>query len=84
MKSPDQELLERVRRIETRLTSALVALGVATPAQKPRFDPTLGVIQLPSPHTSLKECLNCLPADWTGKVKLFIDDDYLGSFERGN
>jgi hypothetical protein len=77
-----QETVSRARRIETRLTGLLVALGHDTEAQKPRWSPSDSSLILPSPHTSLKECLAAIPNDWTGEVKLSIGSELVGRFKR--
>jgi hypothetical protein len=84
MPDPNHETLQRVRRIETRLTQTMVALGIDTNSQKPEFwQETPGSearIALPSPHTSLKELVLALPDGWTGPVRLYIGDDSIGTF----
>lgn len=79
-----QETLSRARRIETRVTQMLLAMGCDTEAQKPHWDPTTGVLHLPSPHTALKECLAAIPKSWTGAVKLSIGNELVGVLDRAN
>lgn len=69
------EILQRVRRIETRVTTALVALGFDPQAQKPAFDRKNGRLQLPSPHSSLSECTKAIPNDWHGPVQVYVGTD---------
>lgn len=69
------EIAARTRRLETRLTSFLVQQGVATQAQKATFREDR--IQAPSPHVSLKELLEAVPADWEGPIKVFVGDELL-------
>lgn len=72
-----QEILSRTRRIETRLTQQMVALGYDTDTQKPTFERPVGVgaparVSLPSPHSSMKEILTSIPEDYTEPVEIFI------------
>lgn len=75
MSRPD-ETLQRVRRIETRLTQTMVALGINTSANKPVFSVAgknvAASVELPSPHTSMKEVLDSIPDTWDGPVAVFI------------
>jgi len=59
---PMQEVLDRTRRIETRLTQLLIASGEKPHSTPPRFVEELRGIELSSPHTSLKEILDNIPA----------------------
>lgn len=85
MSRPD-ETLQRVRRIETRLTQTMVALGIDTAAQKPVFSippkSRLAVLELPSPHSSFKEILDNIPASWDGPVGVFVGDQLVATIER--
>lgn len=89
MSRPD-ETLQRVRRIETRLTQLLVALGVDTISQKPKFgiydvpgpEREVAVVTLPSPHSSLKEALDIIPASWEGPVRVFVGDQMVATLDR--
>lgn len=70
-KPPELETLDRVRRIETRLTQTMVALGVPTQAAKAQFED--GRVTLPSRHSSLMEAVDCIPRSWIGPVDVFVD-----------
>lgn len=67
------EIRSRSQRTETRLTQLMIALGVTTHAQKPEF--VDGHVNLPSPHSTLKECLGCIPSGWPDPVKVYVGDD---------
>lgn len=59
-----REVIDRTRRIETRLTSYLEAQGHPTNARKPvwEHEPGLGwVVKLPSLQTSFKDILDVIP-----------------------
>lgn len=73
------EVLERVRRIETRVTQTMVAIGVPTSAQKPKFNARESSILLPSPHTSTKEMLEHIPETWNAPVKVFVGDEQIAT-----
>lgn len=75
------ETLQRVTRLETRVTTALIALGHDTRAQKPTFFERFGRgrITLPSPHSSLRECLNAIPKDWVGPVEVYVGGELIAS-----
>lgn len=73
------EILSRTRRLETRTTAALVALGYDSQAQKPEF--RRGALFLPSPHSSLKECINSIPKDWPDPVLVFVGDDHIATLD---
>lgn len=62
MKDPVVETLDRVRRIETRLTKYLEHIGFTTGAQRPAWHD--GTIVLPSMDCSLKDTLAAIPHDW--------------------
>lgn len=71
----DDETLRRVRRIESRVTQLMVALGLNPPAQKPIF--RRGVLEVPSRHSSLNECVGSIPSDWSGPVKIVIGGELI-------
>lgn len=76
-----REALSRVRRIETRLTSGLIALGVGIEAQKPEFSPARGnkpaQIHAPSRHSSLSEIINSAPKNHPGPIEVFVGSDQI-------
>jgi len=84
-KTPEQESLERLRRIETRITTLAIGLGVDMNTQKPVFDPGSisgsATIELPSVNSSLKEITKAVPAGWTGPIRLVIGGDLIGQIE---
>lgn len=60
-----REIRERTKRIETRLTQLMIAQGIPTTSQRPTFHPSSDIgrstMQLPSPHTSMKEIAAAVP-----------------------
>jgi hypothetical protein len=78
----DDEVLKRTRRIETRLTQFMIAMGVTTEHQKPTFDAGsvgagCGKLTLPSPHTSVREMLDAIPETFDHPVEIFVGDQLL-------
>ena len=57
-----KELLDRTRRIETRLTGGLQFLGYETGSERPVFNN--GIITIPTPATALRDIMAVVPADW--------------------
>ena len=55
-----KELLDRVRRIETRLTRFLAAQGAEMTTEKPEWQPGIGVL-IPSLDCSLRSILSAVP-----------------------
>ena len=78
---PEAEILARVRRVETRLTQLMVALGVDTRSQKPVFESDHGYVVVPSKHTSLREILDSVPDSWRGSFRVFIGSELLATLE---
>ncbi len=81
VEEPIVEVRQRARRIETRLTQLMIALGVATDGQKPKHYPSRspvsgGQVLLPSAHCTLKEILDAIPAPAIGlPVDLYLGAD---------
>lgn len=82
-KPVDIETLERVRRIETKLTQFMTRSGVDIQVQKPNYIQSGGIARviLPSPHCSIKEILDSIPAAWDGPVKLFVGDELVATLD---
>ncbi len=56
-----QEAVDRMRRVETRLTKFLVSIGFDTGVRQPIWND--GVIEVPSPACSLVDILSVVPDD---------------------
>lgn len=82
---PIIEVRDRVRRLETRITQFLVANGIPTQSQKPRFIAGMpnGIarLELPSRHSSMQEILDNIPNTWDGVVGVFVGDDLVATIE---
>lgn len=77
------EALDRLRRIETRLTKYLETQGVETVIRRPLWDGD-GIIRVPSPGTSLSEILSVIPTSWPDEanVAVLCKGKYLCSLRR--
>lgn len=58
----DQEVLDRVRRIETKLTAWLERHGGQTKSDRPTWAD--GVVEIPSLDISLRDILTTIPITW--------------------
>ena len=63
---PQTEMLDRMRRIETRLTKYMKAQGFDTHPARPVFD--RGDVTIPSRDCTLREIMSVVPEDWDGEV----------------
>lgn len=76
--SISKEVLDRARRIETRLTRLCTHVGVNIPTQRPMFGTPPGQsarIVVPSPHSTLQEILDSVPEMWDGAVDVYLGAD---------
>jgi len=58
-----KEVVDRTRRIETRLTKFMVAQGFETGARKPVWSEGDHSIVVPNASTSLADCIEAFPAE---------------------
>lgn len=79
--SNDKEIVERTRRIETRITKIGNALGIDVGGARPVWRPD-GTILLPSPGCSLTEILKAIPSMHQDDVDVFVGADYLATIVR--
>ena len=75
----EREIIDRLRRMETRLTRYLDQNGFDIRTGKPKFEK--GRLTIPSPQSSLKECLDAVPKDWAQPVDVYVGDDYLTTLD---
>lgn len=84
-KPPAEETLDRVRRIETRLTTLCIGMGIDTPQQKPVFDPgsinSIASLTIPSMDCSMKQIRASVPHDWKGPVRFMLGNQYIGQLD---
>jgi hypothetical protein len=74
------EVLDRSRRIETRITKIGRAMDVDVGGGRPVW--VDGRVTVPTPNCSIGECLKAVPGDWdqSEEIEVFTGDDYLFSF----
>jgi hypothetical protein len=77
---PVDEILSRVRRIETRTTIIGRHLGADVGGGKPEWHN--GKIIVPTPNCSLGELMKVIPSDWRGRFEVRVNDDYLFTGDR--
>lgn len=72
------EMLDRTRRIETRLTRYLEQNGFETGVQRPTWDPR-GVIHIPTRACSIHDMLAVIPPEWplTEEIIVRIHGDFV-------
>ena len=56
------EIRDRMRRVETRVTKFLESQGFDTGTKRSRWE--RGVIHVPSPQTGMKDILETIPPGW--------------------
>jgi hypothetical protein len=67
------EVLQRCRRIETRLTRFLETEGIQTGIQRPWWAD--GKVMIPSPMTTIDAILDCIPEGWSNRVEILLKED---------
>ncbi len=73
-----REILDRTRRIETRITKIGNAMGVDVGGGKPSWNAARRRVDLPSPNCSLSECIAVIPAEMRGAgIRLYVGNQYL-------
>jgi len=65
-----KEVLDRMRRVETRITKFLESQGFDTRVRRQTFED--GTINIPSLACSIKEALSVVPAEWDKADELTI------------
>jgi hypothetical protein len=74
----DREILDRVRRTETRVTKIGRALGIDVGGGKPVWDDALGRVVVPSPNCSVGDIVNAVPEDRRKlEIDVYVAEDYL-------
>lgn len=82
---PEEEVLHRMRRIETRVTQIAMAMGVGVPTDRPIFTREHGgvsSVKVPSPNASIKEILDSIPVTCDGPVEVFVGGDLVATIGR--
>lgn len=76
--SPIEEVLDRVRRIETRVTIVGRHVGADVGGGRPRWDGS-GRISCPTGNVSLTELMRVVPRGWDKGAHVYVNDEYLFS-----
>ena len=66
------EVIQRMRRVETRLTRLLETEGIATGVQRPWFMAD-GIAVVPSSMTTIDAILKVIPENWPKKMAVQVD-----------
>ncbi len=69
------EVADRCRRIETKLTRLAVAQGLDSTTTKPHFDD--GRLYLPSPDCSIQDCVSAIPYGWGAPVEVWHKERHI-------
>lgn len=69
-----KETVDRLRRIETRLTAYLVKQGEQVGGYLPRWDAIEQCVVLSSADCPLSRCMNVIPPDISGDVYIRTED----------
>lgn len=75
------EVVDRCRRMETRMTKFLESQGFDTLTSRPRW--SNGTIYAPSVDTSMRSLLSVIPADWPIDEEIYVTvkgDPYMSIF----
>jgi hypothetical protein len=67
------EVLQRSRRIETRLTRLLETEGIQTGIQRPWW--ANDTVMVPSPMTTIDAIMKCIPEGWSKPVLVLLKED---------
>jgi hypothetical protein len=67
------EVLQRSRRIETRLTRLLETEGISTGIQRPWWMDDR--VMIPSPMTTIDAILKVVPEGWSQPVRIVLKED---------
>jgi len=87
-KTFEQRIEERLKRIETRITTLSLALGVEVPCRQPVFEPgahgsmAASRLTLLSINSSVRDLLSVIPADHSGMVDVRVGDNWVMTLSR--
>jgi hypothetical protein len=68
-----QDVVDRCRRMETRLTQFLEAQGFDTQVKRCEWRAQDGVVVVPSPSSALKEILATVPYGWDSAMPVRVE-----------
>ena len=75
-----KETLDRTRRIETRLTKFVLAMGMDAGSEKPRW--WNGKVIVPSRQCSICDICAAIPINWASDsdIEVYVGDEFLGFY----
>jgi len=71
-----REILDRVKRIETRVTITGRHVGADVGGGRPQWVAP-GKIKVPTRNCSIGELVRVIPRDWVKTVQVYLDEEYL-------
>ncbi len=71
--APVTEILDRVRRVEHKVTRLLEGMGLPTGGERPSLEG--GIIRVPTPAVSLRSCLEV--TDRAGEFRVVCDGELI-------
>lgn len=72
-----QEILDRVRRTETRVTKIGNHLGIDVGGGKPAWDSGQCRVVLPTSNCSLRECVEVIPEKFSGRpIDVYVGNEH--------
>ncbi len=76
----DREAIDRLRRIETRMTGFMQWMGYNTGTDKPIWRPE-GHVIVPTPGASIRDVLAAIPDDWPvdEEVEIHHNEQWIAS-----
>lgn len=77
MNDPMSEILDRVKRIETRVTIMGRHVGADVGGGRPLWNN--GRITVPTRNCSIGEMMKVVPPRWSSDIHVYHDDEYLFS-----
>ena len=74
-----EEMADRARRTETRVTKIANHIGVDAGGAKPRYEAAGNLIRVTSPKTALDEIIAAVPHGSQVGISLYCGNDFLGT-----
>lgn len=74
-----EELTDRARRTETRVTKIANHMEIDAGGEKPRYDSVGNLIRVPTRKVSLDDILAAVPHGSQVGISLYCGDDFLGT-----
>ena len=76
-----KEVVDRLRRLETRVTKFMEAQGFETQARRPRWSED-GIVAIPNPSCAIKDFMATIPESWDPEegIEIYFRDQWMGTF----